>query len=77
MSPDLPSASIPPVTTNTTTPRPAGRQPRIQTFKNTILFASKIAGNAPIPWVKIVTESIIYIIQRFEVSVVFYPGQHS
>ena len=37
-------------------------------FKDTIMFASLIANNAGIPWVKIVSESIIGIIQRLDVS---------
>jgi hypothetical protein len=56
---------VPPATTTSTktnTPPPSA-----QIFKNTILFASKFAGNASIPWIKLVTESIIDIIQRFDI----------
>ena|ERR1700683_77426 len=39
-------------------------------FKNTILIAAEIATNTPLPWVKMVTESVIHITQCFKV--IFY-----
>jgi hypothetical protein len=64
ISPPAPSTSTspPPVEQSTDKLAPT------KILKNTILFASETASNAGIPWVKVVSESIVRIIQRIEVS---------
>jgi len=47
---------------------PAITPPRTGTLKNTILFATKIASNASVPWLKFVTDTVIQIVERVEVS---------
>jgi hypothetical protein len=55
-------------TSITSTPEPKAAVPTSVTLKNAVLFATKIASNASVPWVKIVTESVLQVTKRLDVS---------